>query len=404
MTLRPAALAAALPLFAAFVAAPLAVLAGKLSGREDVLLHFGPRGLAPWLVLSGGALAYSLVMAARTRKAAQQRLWPVSALGLGLGAAAGLLAALLPPLLEQAVGLAPLLDELRLPALVLFAALWAWSFGTPERGLLARSGAVLGALCVLDFLLTAIMARSLVLGGGFLFGEASGTADILAFLLCIGLAATLDDTVDPRQPRLARWLILAGVLSTFSRPGLCAAGIMCLVLERGPLKNRLAAALACGLAVWVSLSLPLPLFDESGDLGLAWHLTATTEALDQEPWGYLTGMPLDQPLALAVPEFQGLLWEEDFQGLPVYAFDIPSSGLRLLAAWGAAGPLAVLGGAGLCALKGRGRFGLGLLVALFFCAALSPVLHVPATAAAFALALASATRKAPDPAAPEQAA
>lgn len=404
MTLRPAQLASALPLFAAFMAAPLAVLAGKLSGREDLLHNFGPRGLAPWLLLSGGALAYSLVMAARTRKAAQKRLWPVSALGLALGAAAGLLAALLPPLLEQAVGLAPLLDELRLPALVLFAALWAYSFGAPDRGWLARSGAVLGALCVLDFLLTAIMARSLVLGGGYLFGEAGDSADILAFLLCIALAATLDDAVEPRQPRLARWLILAGVLSTFSRPGLCAAGLMCLALERGPLKNRLGAFLACGFAVWLSFSAPLPLFEENGDLGLAWHLTATTEALDQEPWGYLTGMPLDQPLALAVPEFEGLLWEEDFQGLPVYAFDIPSSGLRLLAAWGAAGPLAVLAGAGLCALRGRGRFGLGLLMALILCAALSPVLHVPATAATLALALASASRKAPDPAAPEQAA
>lgn len=404
MNLRPAALLSALPFFAAFLAAPLAVLAGKLGGDAQALHGFGPRGLALWLVLSGGALAFSLAAAARRRRDADRPPWPLAALGLGMGAAAWLLARMLPPLLDQAQHLAPLLDELRLPALALFAALWAYSFGAPERGWLARTGAVLGALCVLDFLLTAVMARGLVLGGGYLFGEARGTADILAFLLCVALAATLDDEVRPGEPRLARWLILAGVLATFSRPGLYAAGFMCLLLERGPLGERVGAALACGLAAWATQALPLPLFGEGEELGLAWHLAASTEALAQEPWGYLTGMPLDQPLALAVPEFQGLLWEEDFQGLPVYAFDIPSSGLRLLAAWGAGGPLAVLAATGLCALKGRGRFGLGLLAALIPCAALTPVLHIPATAAAFALALACATQKAPVPAAPEQAA
>ncbi|MDP2847479.1 MAG: hypothetical protein Q8O35_04720 [Humidesulfovibrio sp.] len=382
-----------LPYFAAFVAAPFAVLAGKLTGQAELFHRFGPHGLTPWLMLSAFALAACLLHAAHERSHRGLPRWPVLAIGLGLGASAWLLTRLIVPLLGDAQNLAPLLDELRLPALLSFSALWAWSFGAPERCSLSRAGAALGALVVLDFLLTAIMAHSLVLGGGYLFGETAGTSDILAFLLCLALAATLDDTREPGAPRLARWLILAGLLATFSRPGLAAGGLMCLVLEQGPFRHRLAMALSCAMAAWLSLALPLPRLTGGDDLGLGWHLAATLEALAQDPRGYLMGLPLDTPLALAMPDFQGLIWDDESQGLPVSAFNIPSSGLRLLAAWGIGGPLAVLGAAGFCAARGRSRFGLGLLTALILCAALTPVLHVPACAAALALALASAARK-----------
>lgn len=390
---RRAGLLSPLPYFAAFVAAPFAVLAGKLAERPGTFQLYGLRGLAPWLALSGVALLVCLFRAAQERADRDLSRWPVIAVGTALALAAWVLARLFIPLLAEAVDWAPLLSELRLPALAFFAVLWAWSFGAPERGALANAGAALGALVVLDFLLTAIMARSLVLGGGYLFGEAAGTGDILAFLLCLGLAATLDDDPAPGQPRLARWLILAGLLAGFSRPGLAAAGTMILFLERGPFRQRLALALACALAAWMSLMLPLPRLGGGEELDLSWHLAASLEALRQEPWGFFTGLPLDQPVALAMPEFQGLLWDDESQGLPVYAFDIPSSGLRLLAGWGAGGPLAVLAVAGFCALRGRSRFGLGLVIALVLCAALSPVLHISATAGALALALVSAARR-----------
>lgn len=400
MKLRPATLFSALPYFVAFVAAPCAVLAGKLTGQAEIFQQLGPRGLAPWLGLSGLALLVLLFQSSQERLRQERPRWPVAALGLGMAVAAWLLVQLLPPLLGEAVDLAPLLDELRLPVLAFFAALWAVSFGAPERGSLSLAGAALGALVVLDFLLTAIMARSLVLGGGYLFGEAAGTADILAFLLCLGLAATLDDAVTPGQPRLARWLIMAGLLATFSRPGLAAGALICLTLERGPFRHRLALALGCALAAWMTLTLPLPRLEGGDELGLNWHLAATMEALGQEPWGYLKGLPLDVPLALAMPDFQGLLWDDESQGLPVSVFNIPSSGLRLLAAWGAGGPLLVLAAAGFCALRGGRRFGLGLLATLVICATLTPVLHIPATAASVALALAAAARRQPTDADP----
>lgn len=396
MTGRLTRLLAPLPLLAAYVAAPLAVLGGKLAARPEAFLPFGLRGLAPWLALSGVAIVASLWLAARARASASKPAWPLAAAGLCMALAAWLLARLLAPALEQLPQLAPLLADLRLPALTLFAGLWTWTFGAPERRHVAHAGALLGALVVLDFLLTAIMAGSVVLGGGYLFGEGAGTADLLAFLLCLGLAATLDD--EPAgggtapQPRLARWLILAGLLTGFSRPGLAAAAAMLLLLERGPFRHRLALALSCLLAAWASLALPLPQLSGGDELGLPWHYAATLEALRQEPSALLTGLPLDQPVALAMPEFQGLLWDEESQGLPVYSFDMPSSGLRLLAGWGIGGPLAVLAAAGFCAWRGRGRFGLGLLAALAAGAALTPVLHVPATAGALALALASAAR------------
>lgn len=393
MTGRRASLLAPLPYFAAFVAAPFAVLAGKLAGKSEVFRSFGPQGLTLWLLLAGLAVLASLVQTGRARARQERPLWPVPLSALALGLAAWLLARLLLQTVAQAPDLAPLLDELRLPALILFAGLWAFSFGAPGRGPLAQAGALLGALVVLDFLLTAIMARSLVLGGGYLFGEAPGTADTLATLLCLALTATLDDRPEPGSPRLARWLILAGILSTFSRPGLAAGGLICLLLDRGPLRERLALSGACALGVWMSLTLPLPRLIGGEDLGLGWHLAATMEALGQEPRALFLGLPLDTPMALAMPDFQGLIWDAETEGLPVSVFQIPSSALRLLAAWGLGAPLAALAAAAFCALRGRTRFGLGLCAVLILCGTLTPALHVPATAAALALALASAAQR-----------
>jgi len=310
-----------------------------------------------------------------------------------LAAAAWLLARGLALVLLQAEDYAPLLDEMRLPALVLFAALWAWSFGAPRRESLARAGAALGALVVLDFLLTAIMARGLVPGGGVLFGDAPSTADALGFLLCTALCATVDDLPTPGVPRLARWLILAGLLASGSRVGLAAGALLCLFFERGRLGNRAAMAAACILAIWVSLILPLQHTLGGEELGLDWYYSATMEALDQDPRALAVGLPLDVPLALAMPEFQGLVWDAEADGLPVSVFQIPSSTLRLLAGWGVGGPLLVFGAALFCALRGRRRFGFGLLLTAALCATLAPVLHIPATAAALALAMLSAARR-----------
>jgi len=402
MTNRPASLLSPLPYFVAFVAAPLAILAGRLADKEALGHSFGLLGLAPWLALSGLAVLTALFAGAKARARTERPLWPVPALGLGLAVAAWLLSRVLAQVLLQADDYAPLLDELRLPALAAFAALWAWSFGAPKRQSLARAGAGLGALVVLDFLLTAIMARGLVPGGGFLFGDAPGTADALGLLLCAALCATVDDAPVRGVPRLERWLILAGLLASSSRAGLAVGALICLFLERGPMRSRAAMAAACILAIWISLILPLQRTLGGEELGLDWYYSATMEAIDQDPRALAVGLPLDSPLALAMPEFQGLLWDAEADGLPVSVFQIPSSTLRLLAGWGLGGPLLVLGAALFCALRGRKRFGLGLLLIVALGGSLAPVLHMPATAAVLALALISAARR-PEAAAAEPA-
>lgn len=389
-----------LPFLAAYVLAPFAVLAGRLAGQPELFRPFGPQGLALWLALAGLALMVCLGrdILARTRQA--KPAWPGLVLSLLL--AAGVLAGLrlFGPTLAQAETLAPLLDELRLPALALFAAAWVWSFGAPSREALARLGGGLGALVLLDFLLTAIVARQVVLGGGYLLGGGLAGTDTLALLLCVALSATLDrpgaEEPGHRPAMLARWLILAGIMATFSRSGLAAAGIMTLILERGPLQERLALACACALGVWMSLALPLAHTVGGGEeLGLSWHLTATMEALRQAPQAWLQGLPLDEPVALALPDLGGLDWDPESAGLAVSVFQIPSSWLRLLAAWGAGGPVLVLTAMLACALHGRRRFGFGLLCAALVSAALTPALHTPATAGVLALACALAWRDVP---------
>ncbi|OIO01054.1 MAG: hypothetical protein AUJ49_08520 [Desulfovibrionaceae bacterium CG1_02_65_16] len=396
MNTRPVSFFAPLPYFVAFVAAPLAILAGRLSAKPGLGHSYGPGGMAPWVVLSAFAVLASLAGVGAARAQNNRRLWPVPVLTVMLAALAWVLVKTLALALAQAPDYAPLLDELRLPALVGFAALWAWSFGPPQRESLARAGAGLGALVVLDFLLTAIMARGVVAGGGLLFGDAPGTTDALGFLLALALCATLDDAPVPGVPRLARWLILAGLLASGSRAGLAAGALLCLLFERGPVLRRAGMALACVLAIWVGLMLPLQRSGMAGDeLGLEWYYAATVEAVSQQPEAIATGLPLDSPLALAMPEFQGMVWDADNEGLPVSVFQIPASLLRLFAGWGAGGPLLVLGAGLICALRGRRRFGYGLLTVLALCGCLAPVLHTPATAAALALAFVSAARRAP---------
>jgi len=398
-------LLARLPLVAAYVLMPLAILAGRLAGRPEFVQHFGPQGLTLWLALAGLALVLSLGSELLARKGPAKSAWAGLILAAALAAAVHFGLRLLGPVLEQAQPLAPLLDELHLPALVLFAAAWVWSFGAPPRRDLARLGGILGGLLVLDFLLTAIMARQVVLGGGFLLGGGQATSDTLALLLCIALSATLDGPESQSEPRpegggrssgLVRWLILAGLFTTFSRSGLLAAGCLILFLERGPVQERLALFCACALGIWMSLALPLARVASGGeDLGLAWHLTAVMEALKQEPSAWLTGLPLGEPVALAMPDLGGLDWAPESAGLAVSVFDIPSSWLRLLAGWGAGGPALVLAGMLACALRGRRRFGFGLVTATLVAAALTPALHTPATAGVLALACACAWQDSP---------
>lgn len=419
-TTRPAPLAGAvmaqLPLFAALLLAPLALLAAKVTGKPDALRHFMPQGMGLYAALAAVALLYSLGLSALDARRngnngqpspARPRLLTRLGLAVAVAALALALHRYLGPRLAQAQNLAPLLDELRLPALALFAGLWTAHFGPAPRAAIARLGGALGALLVLDFLATAIAAKGLVLGGGLFLGATGGvagsvaasgpaTADILATLLCLALCATLDDDPEARTPlaALPRWLILAGLFAGFSRPGLATAGFALLALARGPLRPRLALASVCLLLIWMSLTLPLPhMASGREELGLAWYFTATIEALGQSPMAPFTGLPLGEPLALAISD-EWLLPGLDMEGggLAVAIFEIPSSALRLLAAWGAAGPVAVLAGALFCVLPARparSRFGFGLLATLLICSALSPALHVPATAGALCLGLAA---------------
>ncbi len=405
---RPAPLFAPLPYFAAFIAAPVALLAGRLAGKPALGLRFGLDGLALWATLAALAALASLFASARSRAGHSHGPWLTVTLACALSVAGWALTKVLSVALAQTADYAPLLDELRLPALVGFAALWIWSFGAPRRESLAQAGAVLGALSVLDFLLTAITAKSVVAGGGLLLGNAPGTTEAVGCLLAVSLCATLDDEPVPGQPRLARWLILAGLLASGSRTGLAAGAVLCLFLERGRTLPRAGMALACTLAIWIGMLLPLQRMapTPSEELGLGWYLAATTEAMRQDPVALATGLALDVPMAEAMPELQGAEEDEETEGLPVSVFQIPSSLLRLFAGWGVGGPLLALGAALFCALRGRRRFGYGLLAVLALCGGLATALHTPATAATLALAFISAARRAQttgsdaDPAAP----
>jgi hypothetical protein len=276
--------------------------------------------------------------------------------------------------------------EAELPAYVLFAVLWARTFGPPDSGSFAILGGGLGFLLLVELMQTSLAAGAVQRPLGP-FGVRAE-----ACLLLVSLCFAMDDL---RSRRGALALTVLGLLATFSRPAILCAAVLMGLLAPATARRRAAAVLAMvGLMFLVGWLGRVP---EAGLLRLDWYWTwaAGVESLIAHPWALLTGFPLSEsvPLSFEPPRVLLSLWENLMPGreaLPTLPFTFQPFWLRLVLCWGL-GPLVLLL-AGYPVLLGLRptRPLAGLFVVLLVCGAVTGLLYDPVLGAAAGLAVWSA--------------
>lgn len=309
-----AAAMAALPLVLAYLALPLA----RVAGGAGLLL-------SPWLWFGLG-LTGSLAAALQVRSGAARTL---SAL-LGLLVFCVLLVFYGEPLLRGS--LRPgWLAELKIPAFLLLAGMWALTFGPPDRRVFLILGALLGAFCLGDF------AGHWLGPTGLLPARLFGRPDLLACLLLVAFSAGLSAKGEDRPGRpagLCLALCLAGMAACLSRMALFTAGWGFLFFgpaKRGP---RVAVFALCLALVGLSLALPTDRAVQFAQLERAWEWLAVLRALTDQPLTLLTGLPLARELPLRLPESLSLLVGVAGRGLALRPAELHAFWLHMLAAWG----------------------------------------------------------------------
>ncbi len=182
-------------------------------------------------------------------------------------------------------------------------------------------------------------------------------------------------------------LILLGLTGCLARMALFTAGWALLFFGSGSRLHRAGLFVFCLLLAAGSLLLPL---DASTLLTLAdqprqW--LAVLRTLDHQPWGLLTGLPLDSVLPPnAAPEPSPLLLAMGRRAalrLP----DIQTFWLRLTAGFGVAAAPLVLGALALPVLRRPTAFGAGVFAACLTLGLVTDLFYAPGPAVLTVLAL-----------------
>ena len=275
-------------------------------------------------------------------------------------------------------GLALRVLELRPLAYLLFAALWASTFGLPRRTHFQWFGALLGFFAVVNFAV-----------GGPLSGLAHadlrtlqipGDMEFTATLLLISLAACLLPASRDGGGRFPAsgntswklWIAL-GLVATFSRSGLFTATWLTLLFAPFSWKKRLAAAAFFALALTATFHIarpPMAVLEEMrrGLLGLAALHIFTTR-----PEALLTGFPLGAPLPAPPVVLQALGSRVQAYGLlPQF---IAPFWLRHVLSWGVGPLMAFLGTVGALSFRRRTRFAGGVVATMLIQGLVCPLLN-----------------------------
>jgi hypothetical protein len=368
----------------AFAAAPLILACLVLPLARALPAWMGPEG-ARLSEAAAQGLWFGLAWLGVLGVLFQKRKGPASFLSQALFLAVATAALFLyaAPALRELRPSPAWIAELTPPAFLLLAGLWAASFGPPSRKAFLRCGGILGLLCAADFLL------ALILGDGPLpparLGRSGPVSCLLLFCLCAGLRAQ----DEPEPPPADAWtaLILLGLTACLARMALFTAGWALLFFGPGSRLRRSGSFLLCLLLVAGSLALPL---DASALLGLAdqprqWMAVLNT--LGSEPWGLVTGLPLDAVLPPdAAPDPSPLLLVMGHRAAVSLA-DIQVYWLRLTASFGLAAAPLVLCGLALPVLRRPTAFGAGVFAACLTLGLVTDLFYAPGPAVLAVLAL-----------------
>ena len=370
-----------LPLVLAYVLGPLLAMATRFLGPDPSWVFLAERGI--WLGLAGFGLTRALM--GRNTPGGLRAGLPLTAGFVLILAALALALSWSPP---DAIRL--WLAEFSPLAWLGLALLWGWTVAPPRPRDFLSAGTGLALAVLADLIVTSLLAWRPMLSGGFFFPSGLDRVETHATLLLAAFAAGqmtgLDGAREPWRVRIMRFLVLAGLLATFSRTALCAAFCLALLMGRGSWRRRSVTAALCLACAAVPVVLPeLPgLVMERFEARLAW-VGVIRSVLDQ-PFLLLTGVSPTGTMALFLPPelVRELSLPSDvIRALPS---SLGSSWLRFLAVWGIWGWLALAAGASGLLVRGwmRGRNSpllhksVAVVVICLFQGLLFPLTYLPA--------------------------
>ncbi|WP_419786464.1 hypothetical protein [Pseudodesulfovibrio sp.] len=289
----------------------------------------------------------------------------------------------------------PYLEEASPLVYLLFAVLWAFSIGLPDRADFQRFGALLGTLCMADLAFEAFLFRAVPVI------RLIGHADVLAGLLLISLCAGLrpgPNQGGPEEPDQGRpwWraLTMLGIFACLSRTGLFGAAWVVLCFGRGGLIRRMLFAILAMLLL--AGTFYLPVYDPTAvRFTNYWLWSQGTSTFVNTPSLLLTGLPVNQALPFQFNANMGVIWEAATGTSAIfgaYMNQIPAFWLRLTLGWGLMLPIALLCALFAGLLTRTTRLGAGLVTALFAQGMITPLLYDPPTGVCIGLAMVLAFR------------
>jgi len=309
----------AVPLFAAYIAYPLAVYAGRLFDVSIARNWID----ALWLLLLFLALLFALQ---RQRSALRKSL------GLALAMAGAVLALIVvfkfgAPLAQSQVTAIPYLMELKPLYYLAVSMVWFFAFGPPEPRDFVRFGLWLSAFLILELGLGRISSLALRPFGS---GEVNYDACLLLVSLCMATAAE-------QSSRKTKIWIFLGIAASLSRTATAAAAVVVLFSPNTrPWKKML---MVCACAGAFALSFPLREIPAQGleSLERYWMWLAGINLVARNPVHGLFGFTAGLPLPVRAPEALSGLWmaQQRTWGISgIFPFHFHSFWLRAVLTWG----------------------------------------------------------------------
>lgn len=265
-------------------------------------------------------------------------------------------------------------------------------------------GAVLGFLVFADFVLKVLVPDT----AGLSIGDRGALAVLLLISFCTGLRPPkhVDQPEGPAWGLDSHqgWIVL-GLMATFSRPALFAAGWTWLFFGRGKAGWRLLVAFSLVLAMGAAMLEPLPIMQDMGRYADYWVWLECLRGFSDNPGLLLTGVPLDAIITEHIPPgIQTIMNMSGRYGADgaVYVWQVDPLWIRLLLNWGLV-PIAVLGlGIMIIAAAAGTPLAAGFAACLLAQGASDGIIYSPETAIPVLLTAALAFRVAPGATATDQ--
>ena len=310
----------AIPLFAAYIAYPLAVYAERLFDISVARNWID----ALWLVL----LCFAVLFVLQRQKFALRKS---TALALALCTAVLALVAVFKfgaPLAHSKVTAVPYLMELKPLYYLAVSMVWFFAFGPPKPRDFVRFGLWLAGFLILEFCLGRLISDLPLRPFGS--GEVNYDACLLLVSLCMGTAAE-------QSSRKTRIWIFLGIAASLSRTATAAAAVVFLVSPNTRPWKKMLMVGACAGAFALSFALREIPAQGLESLERYWMWLAGIDLVAHNPIQGLFGFTAGLPLPAKTPDALFGLWlaqQRTWEISGIFPFHFHSFWLRAVLTWG----------------------------------------------------------------------